>query len=143
MPKRSVLSEASNIPVVVLGELVDPEGKGKANHEEIYVKNPTWADNVAEDHPFYGWTYEQVGEFMDALQMQSERVNIRGLFVWDPESKGRDEVYRDIVKSVIDRIAAEQEIDYSDVSVRMTKELTEKQMSCLSLDDVRELLAIE
>ena len=143
VPKRNVLSEASNIPVIVIGEIVDPEERGKANHEEYYVRNPIWVDDLPEGHPWYGWTYEQVGSIMDAIQIQAERVNIRVLLMWDPESKGRDEAYRDVMKEVIAMLSAEQEIDYSDVPVRMLKELTEKQMNCLTAYDVRELLAIE
>jgi hypothetical protein len=143
VPKRNVISEARNIPVIVLGELVDPEGRGKANHEEIYVKNPTWVDELPEEHPWYGWTYEQVGSMMEAIQIQAERVNIRVLLVWDAESKGRDEAYRYVTKKVIEMISAEQQIDYSDLSVRTMKELSEAQMNCLTADDVRELLSVE
>ena len=81
VPNRNVLSEASNIPVIVIGEIVDPEGRGKANHEEYYVRNPIWVDNLPKDHPWYGWTYEQVGSIMDAMQIQAERLNIRMLLV--------------------------------------------------------------
>lgn len=143
VPKRNVLSEASNIPVIVIGELVDPEGRGKANHEELYVRNPIWVDDLPEEHPWYGWTYEQVGSMMDAIQIQAERVNIRVLLVWDPESKGRDEAYRYVTKKVIEMISVEQQIDYSDLSVRTMKELTEAQMNCLTADDVRVLLSVE
>ncbi len=142
VPKRNALSEASNIPVIVLGELVDPEGRGKANHEEIYVRNPTWVDDLQKDHPWYGWSYEQVGSMMDAIQIQAERINIRLILVWDPESKGRDESYRDVMREVIAMISAEQEIDYADVPVRMLKELAEAQINCLTADHVTELLSI-
>jgi len=143
VPNRNVLSEASNIPVIVIGEIVDPEGRGKANHEEYYVRNPIWVDNLPKDHPWYGWTYEQVGSIMDAMQIQAERLNIRMLLVWDPESRSRDEAYRDVMKEVIAMLSAEQEIDYSDVPVCMVKELTETQMNCLTAEDIRGLLAIE
>jgi hypothetical protein len=80
---------------------------------------------------------------MDAIQIQAERVNIRVLLVWDPESKGRDEAYRYVTKKVIEMISVEQQIDYSDLSVRTMKELTEAQMNCLTADDVRVLLSVE
>ena len=135
---------SSNIPVIVLGELVDPEGRGKANYEEIYVRNPTWVNDLKkEDHPWYGWSYEQVGSMMDAIQIQAERINIRVILVWDTESKGRDEAYRDVMKEVIAMISVEQEIDYADVPVRILKELAEPQTNCLTADHVTELLSIE
>ncbi len=63
--------------------------------------------------------------------------------VWDPESKGRDESYRDVMREVIAMISAEQEMDYADVPVRMLKELAEAQINCLTADHVTELLSIE
>ena len=77
------------------------------------------------------------------MQIQAERLNIRMLLVWDPESRSRDEAYRDVMKEVIAMLSAEQEIDYSDVPVCMVKELTETQMNCLTAEDIRGLLAIE
>ena len=80
---------------------------------------------------------------MDAIQIQAERINIRVILVWDTESKGRDEAYRDVMKEVIAMISVEQEIDYADVPVRILKELAEPQTNCLTADHVTELLSIE
>ena len=55
-PECTVLSEAGNIPVVVLGELLDPEGESRRSLRE----ESDMGDHVAKDHPFYGWTYQQV-----------------------------------------------------------------------------------
>ena len=63
--------------------------------------------------------------------------------VWDPESKSRDESYRDVMREVIAMISAEQEMDYADVPVRMLKELAEAQINCLTADHETELLSIE
>ncbi len=63
--------------------------------------------------------------------------------VWDPESKSRDESYRDVMREVIAMISAEQEMDYADVPVRMLKELAEAQINCLTDDHETELLSIE
>ncbi len=142
-PNRSVLSEASDIPVIVIGELLDPEGNGQAMHEKIFGINSSFVGNVSEDHPFYGWTPEQVAAMMTAIQRYGERLNVRILLVWDPVSKGRDKAYRAIAEEVLSLISDEQGIDYSDVPVHLYHDLTEQQKKYLTTDDIRMLLGAE
>ena len=43
-PEREMLSEADKIPVVMIGEPVDPDGKGAASNGAIYLKCPPVGD---------------------------------------------------------------------------------------------------
>ncbi|MEM6363929.1 MAG: hypothetical protein AAF745_05860 [Planctomycetota bacterium] len=142
-PNRSVLSEASDIPVIVIVELLDPEGKGQAKHEEIFVNSPSFIEGLDEGHPFFGWTQEQVAAMMNEIQRCGERLNIRILLVWDPESKGRDKAYRAIVEQVLSLLSDEQGIDYADVPVLLYHDLTEQQKKHLTTDDIRMLRGVE
>ena len=58
-----------------------------------------------------------------------ERLNVRArvLLVANPEDKGRDEMFRDIVQQVVDRVPEEQQIDYSDLRVCLVKDLLSHQ----------------
>lgn len=58
-----------------------------------------------------------------------ERLNVRArvLLVANPEDKGRDEMFRDIVQQVVDRVSEEQQIDYSDLRVCLVKDLLSHQ----------------
>ena len=62
-------------------------------------------------------------------RMQMERLNVRArvLLVANPEDKGRDEMFRDIVQQVVDRVSEEQQIDYSDLRVCLVKDLLSHQ----------------
>lgn len=135
-PDRQVLSEASDIPIIAIGDLVDPEGHARAAHEDIYVKNTDWRKTVPKDNPLDGRSHAFVSAFMDNIQNLGERLNIRLLIVWDPKSSGRDEEYRDLVKTVIALIGQEVGTDYSDISIIMAKELSEAQTHCMTEDAV-------
>ncbi len=39
-PERLIFSEASNIPIIVIGDLHDPNGQGKKYHLEILLMTP-------------------------------------------------------------------------------------------------------
>lgn len=116
-PKRQVLSEASNIPVLAIGELLDPYGQGRAFQEAVFVNDPVWADDLPEGELMHGWGRARVGAHMDYMQALGERLNIRLLLTYDPEDQGRDHDFRDLIIEVITQIADEQSIDYSDVRV--------------------------
>ena len=122
-PEREMLSEADKIPVVMIGEPVDPDGKGAASNDAIYLNCPQETlDSFGPEHPWHGLTTQQVAESM-LWQMQMERLNVRVLLVADPEDKGRDEMFRDIVQQVVDRVSEEQQLDYSDLRVCLVKDL--------------------
>lgn len=142
-PTRKILSEASNIPSIAIGELLDPEGKGRALHEEIFVKNPTWVDTLPKENPLHGKSYQEVGEFMDNIQNLGERLNIRALLVWDPEEKGQDELYFELVKKTIELISQEQKSDYTDIAIIMIKELTGQQKMRLTINDIARFMKIK
>lgn len=93
--------------------------------EELFVKGPVWADDLPPENPMYGWGRKRVGAQMNYMQALGERLNIRLILTYDPESEGREQEYRELMREVVALISEEQAVDYSDVPVRLVDDLPE------------------
>eukprot|EP00931_Biecheleriopsis_adriatica_P060472 TRINITY_DN36328_c0_g1_i1.p1 TRINITY_DN36328_c0_g1~~TRINITY_DN36328_c0_g1_i1.p1 ORF type:complete len:324 (+),score=49.21 TRINITY_DN36328_c0_g1_i1:41-1012(+) len=113
-------SEASLIPVVLIGELVDPEGKGAALNK--IFQNPTEeaVKSFPVGNPLYGKTVAEVKEVF-ANQVIGERLKIRGLFVAHPTNADHDPSVLELAKELVRRVALEQRCDYSDIHVGLLR----------------------
>ena len=144
MPQRYVLSAAANIPVVMIGEKVDPVGIGAAQNER-FVWASAWREGggslrrrgAAGSKPLAASEWSAIADdgASRAFHMHSERVNVRVLLVWDPEGAGRDELYCKITQHLVQLIAAEQRLHYHDLHVGLLKE---EGAACMALVEAHE-----
>ena len=103
-------SEASLIPVVLLGDLADPNGKGVALNKHFQ------AEPTQEVANFMGKTIAEVKEAF-ATQIIGERMKIRSIFVAHPTDPGQDGTVLELAKELVRKAAAEQGHEYSGIRV--------------------------
>ncbi|CAE7182300.1 unnamed protein product [Symbiodinium necroappetens] len=113
-------SEASLIPAILIGELVDPRGKGAALNKQFQNPTDETVKSIPVGNPLYGKTVEEIKEeFAD--QVIGERLKIRGIFVAHPTNAEQDPSLLELVKELVRRIALEQRCDYSDIHVGLLR----------------------
>ena len=114
-------SEASLIPALLLGELVDPKGIGaKLN---VHFQNPTQSvvDSVPADNPLYGKTVEQFKAVFED-QIIGERFKVHGIFVAHPTDARKDARVLELATRLVQASAIEQRCDYSGIRVGLLRQ---------------------
>merc|ERR1719410_2794036 len=109
MPK----SEAAFIPVLVIGELVDPDGAGAALNNQFQNPPEEMVHTIPKENPLYGKTLAEVKEVF-ADQIIGERLKIHMIFVAPPTDAEKEPAVLGLVQDLVQRVAEEQGHDYSD-----------------------------
>jgi len=104
-PRVETTSRASSFCVVMLGEVVDPNGEGAGKNEndflnisqevfELYYRN--WPKDLRKTFP----TRQAFCE-AHAFQILAERINIRCILIFDPHDPSKDESLQLLVQDLV------------------------------------------
>lgn len=109
-------SEASSIPALMIGELVDPNGTGAALNNQFQKPPDEMLHTLPQENPLYGKTLAEVKEVF-ADQIIWERLKIHMIFVAHPTHAEKEPAVLGVVQDLVHRAAEEQGHDYCDVRV--------------------------
>lgn len=129
-PRLVNTSEASSIGVVMLGETVDPNGKGARHNDDMFL-------NISQelfDTYYKHWPAETRASMptreafckAHAFQIIAERMNIRAILVFDPLDPSKDDSLQFLVKELVKQVSFENGNRYADIYVGLYRQKVEQ-----------------